>query len=74
METVGSGLLVFETVKGVSSFSPELCFGFGLVSDGEYALNFSNFHPRPGRGQSRRIFHFPFSIYHLSFLNARRGT
>ena len=50
METVGSGLLVFETVKGVSSFSPELCFGFGLVSDGEYALNFSNFHPRPGRG------------------------
>jgi len=53
METVGSGLLVFETVKGVSSFSPELCFGFGLVSDGEYALNFSNFHPRPGRGHAQ---------------------
>ena len=53
METVGSGLLVFETVKGVSSFSPELCSWVGLVSDGEYALNFLNFHPRPGRGLSK---------------------
>jgi len=51
METDGSDLLVFETVKGVSSFpSGFYSQGFGLVSDGEYALNFSILHPRPGRG------------------------
>lgn len=75
METDGSGLLLFETVKGVSSF-PQSSWGFGLVSDGEYALKFSNFHPRPGRGLA--ICYLLFAIFlfatKLPSLNEQRAA
>jgi len=48
-ESILQGLasVFFQSSPAAGSSSGQ---SFGLVSDGEYALRFSNFQPRPGRG------------------------